>query len=218
VKRSAAFFRFSLEEEKSMPSISIPARRLGIAAMVVVAALAASAPGAGEPLVLKLDTKASRVRFSIDALAHTVHGSFAVSGGELRFDPDTGAASGEVVVDSRSGETGNGSRDKKMHEVVLESARFPQIVFTASRIAGKFEREGASDLQLGGAIAIHGASHPVVLRVHAESRGGALTATAPLTVPFVEWGLEDPSNLLLRIAKQVEVEIEARGALAAPPQ
>lgn len=188
-------------------------RRAGIAALA--SAAIAAAPAAGEPLVLKLDAKTSRVRFTIDAFAHTVHGSFAVSSGELRFDPETGAASGEVVVDARSGETGNGSRDKKMHEVVLESARFPQIVFTASRVSGKFEREGASDLQLGGAIAIHGASHPVVLAVHAESRGAEVTARAPLTVPFVEWGLEDPSNLLLRIAKQVEVAIEAHGALAA---
>jgi polyisoprenoid-binding protein YceI len=170
-------------------------------------------PALGEPFTLRLDPEASRVRFTLDAFAHTIHGSFAVARGEIRFDPATGAASGEVVLDARSGETGNGSRDQKMHQTVLESARFPTIVFTASRVSGAFARDGASQLQLGGAIAIHGASHPVLLAVAAQARDGKLTATAPLTVPFVEWGLEDPSNILLRVAKQVEVELDARGSL-----
>jgi polyisoprenoid-binding protein YceI len=182
-------------------------------ALAATAALAAAAPALGEPLTLRLDPKASAVRFTVDAFAHTIHGSFAVESGAIQFDPSTGAASGEVVVDAKSGETGNGSRDGKMHSSVLESARFPQIVFTATRVSGAFARDGASQLQLGGTIRLHGASHPVLLAVTAQSGAGKVTATAPLTVPFVEWGLEDPSNFVLRIAKQVEVEIHAQGAL-----
>jgi len=182
-------------------------------ALAALGALAGAQPAPSEPLTLRLDAKASAVRFTLDAFAHTIHGSFAVQGGAIQFDPATGAASGEVVLDATSGETGNGSRDSKMHSSVLESARFPEIVFTATRVSGAFAREGSSQLQLGGSIALHGASHPVLLAVSAESHGGKVTATAPLTVPFVEWGLEDPSNFVLRIAKQVEVEIHAQGAL-----
>jgi hypothetical protein len=43
--------------------------------------------------------------------------------------------------------------------------------------------------------------------------GTALRASGTLRVPYVEWGLEDPSNLFLRVAKQVEVRLEAQGAL-----
>ncbi len=187
--------------------------RPGAAAATALLAVSLAAAASAEPLTLRLDPKTSRVRFELDALAHTIHGSLTVTSGELRFDPETGAASGEVVIDAKSAETGNGSRDRTMHETVLESVRFPRIVFTATHIAGKFAREGASDLQLGGTIALHGASHPVVLPAHVEAHGGTVEATAPLTVPFVEWGLEDPSNFLLRVGKQVQVQLEAQGAL-----
>jgi polyisoprenoid-binding protein YceI len=176
-------------------------------------ALAAAAPAGAEPLTLRLDPQASHVRFELDALAHTIHGSLAVERGEVRFDAEAGTASGEIVVDARSAKTSNGSRDRKMHETVLESARFPRIVFSPTRVSGAFRREGRSDLQLAGTIALHGASHPVVLAAQVEVHGGVVKARAPLTVPFVEWGLEDPSNLLLRVAKQVQVAIEAQGAL-----
>jgi hypothetical protein len=104
--------------------------RSRIAPVALAVALAASAARA-EPVTLRLDPAQSRVRFSLDALAHTIHGSLRVTRGELRFDPAAGTAAGEVVVDARSAETGNGSRDRKMHQTVLESGRYPEIVFTA---------------------------------------------------------------------------------------
>jgi polyisoprenoid-binding protein YceI len=183
------------------------------AAALAVLALGLASTARGEPRTLRLDPRASQVHFTLDATAHTIHGSFRIESGAIRFDTATGAASGEVVVDAGSGETGNGSRDKKMHTTVLESGRFPKLVFTAQRISGNFDPEGASTLQLGGSIAIHGASHPVLLAINAQSRAGKVTATAPLVVPFVEWGLEDPSNFVLRIAKQVDVELRAEGTL-----
>jgi polyisoprenoid-binding protein YceI len=174
---------------------------------------AGTAPAVGAPLVLRLDPRASSVRFALDALAHTIHGSLRVVRGEVRFDPDTGEAAGEIAVDARSGETGNSSRDRTMHAEVLESARYPEIVFSPAKLSGRLAMPGESDLELAGAMRIHGASHPVTLQAHAVVTGTALRASGTLRVPYVEWGLEDPSNLFLRVAKQVEVRLEAQGAL-----
>ncbi len=174
---------------------------------------AGAAPAAGAPLTLRLDPRTSSVRFDLDALAHTIHGSLRVVRGEVRFDPETGEAAGEIVLDAKSGETGNSSRDRTMHAEVLESLRYPEIVFSPARIAGRLAVPGESDIELAGAIQIHGASHPVTLKVHAVVTGMAVKATAALRVPYVEWGLEDPSNLILRVAKHVDVRLEAQGAL-----
>ena len=45
--------------------------------------------------------------------------TFRLKRGSIQFDNATGAASGELVVDSASGESGSDGRDKKMHKDIL---------------------------------------------------------------------------------------------------
>jgi polyisoprenoid-binding protein YceI len=94
-----------------------------LAAGVLVAAAAASTPAGAEELTLRLDPAATEVSFHVDATGHDVHGAFALRSGEIRFDPDTGTASGEIRVDATSAKTGSGSRDKEMNHEVLASSR-----------------------------------------------------------------------------------------------
>jgi len=51
----------------------------------------------------------------------------------------------------------------------------------------------------------------IPLRV--EIVGGRFTAVSSLEIPYVEWGLEDPSTFLLRVAKVVEVTVAAEGTV-----
>ena len=44
-----------------------------------------------------------------------------------------------------------------------------------------------------------------------------VTAEAMFTVPYVEWGMKNPSNFLLKVNDRVEIEIEAVGRLNGPP-
>ncbi len=68
---------------------------------------------------------------------HTVHGTFALKSGTVHFDPETGKASGEIVVYAPSGESGNNSRDKRMHKEILETAKYPDVVFRPTQVEGK---------------------------------------------------------------------------------
>ena len=101
--------------------------RLRAVILILVAACPWAGRAAAAPATLRLDPQASRVRFDLDALAHTIHGSLRVVRGEVRFDVDTGEAAGEIVVDARSAETGNGSRDRTMHAEVLESHQLVRL-------------------------------------------------------------------------------------------
>lgn len=160
-----------------------------------------------------LDPEASEIRFTLGATAHTVHGTVAVDHGELRFDPESGAMSGEVLADARSADTGNERRDRDMHAKVLESERFAAFELEPHSFEGELALSGTSRIEIHAQLSIHGASHAVVLPATVTIDGDQVTADARLTVPYVEWGMKDPSKFLLRVDKAVEVEIHAAGRL-----
>ena len=60
---------------------------------------------------------------------HTTHGTFKLKSGELFFNPETGIAQGEILVDATTGESGNADRDQRMQNEVLESNRYPAIFY-----------------------------------------------------------------------------------------
>jgi len=196
---------------------AVRARIPGFAAgLTLSAACVLSAAGPAKAEVLRLDTDACRVAFTLDATLHEVEGLFTLQGGTIVFDPATGEASGRVVITAASGDTHNGKRDRKMHEKVLESSLYPEIVFVPERIVGTFLPMGDSEVSIEGAMEIHGARHAVAIpaRVHVEN--GRLTGTAGLTIPYVAWGMKDPSFLIFRVAKEVVVSLELAGTVDAP--
>ena len=178
------------------------------------AALCLALPVGAAATTFHLDPELTKVQFSFGATLHTVRGTLRAKEGTIRFDPATGAAEGWVVLDATSAQTGNPRRDRKMHEKILESRQFPDITFTVERISGTVSPGGRSDIQLHGSLDWHGTRRPVDLPATAIVKGEWVTATAFLTLPYLEWGLDDPSFFLLRVAKEVRVEIKAAGRLS----
>src|ERR1700740_2150157 len=106
--------------------------------MMVLSALpqhAAPQPPASE-IVLGLDPAQSKVHWTLGTTVHTVHGTFAFKSGTLHVDPATGTAGGEIAVNATSADSGNDSRDKKMHKDVLESGKYPDVIFRPDRVEG----------------------------------------------------------------------------------
>ncbi len=189
-----------------------------IATFLVLAAVLAGRAGAGE-WTLTLDPERTRIGFTLGATLHAVHGSARLVEGTIRFDPEAGTASGHLVVDAGSMETGNKARDEDMHVKVLESERFPTIAFRPARIAGDLAalaRGEPAAIELAGSLEIHGGSHDVTLAADTRREGERLVASGAFTVPYVAWGMKDPSKFMLRVAKQVEVTLEAVGDLRPP--
>ena len=161
----------------------------------------------GEAVSFELDSQQTTVTFTLGAFLHTVHGSFKLKRGTIRFDTDTGQAAGEIVVDLTSGVTGNSSRDRKMHEEVLESQRYPEAVFSPDRVEGHPSLQGESRADLHGRLEIHGARQELVVHVRAQWKDGRATATAAFEAPYVKWGMKDPSTALLRVKDSITVEV-----------
>jgi len=162
---------------------------------------------------VRLAPASTSITFQLKATMHTVHGSAGLRQGWIRFDPLTGDASGEIVVDATSADTGNGSRDKKMHNKVLRSVDFRSIVLRPERIEGTVNGAGESEVTLVGTLELAGSSHPIRIPMTVDLKKDRVTIKARFEVPYVEWGLKNPSTLLLRVSKEVEVSIEAQGEI-----
>jgi polyisoprenoid-binding protein YceI len=169
--------------------------------------------------VFTLDPSKSTVEFTLGASLHTVHGTFKLKSGEIHFDPAKGTASGAIVVDALSGESGNEGRDKKMHQEILETPKFSEIVFVPSRIQGTVAPQGTSQVAVVGVMKLHGKDHDMTLNfaVQPGTEGQAALATATFSVPYVKWGLKNPSTFFLRVTDSVDVDVHASGQLSASP-
>jgi len=165
-----------------------------------------------QEIVLMLDPSQTKLQWTVDSTMHTVHGTFAVKSGTVHFDPETGKAGGEVIVLATSGDSGNSSRDQRMHKEILETAKFPDAVFRPVQIEGKVARSGNSDVKLHGVISLHGGDHEIIVPVHAELASDRWKGTAKFDVPYIQWGIKDPSNWLLKVKPVVNVELEMTGA------
>ena len=181
----------------------------------IAAAHAPQAPTAtpGSELTLGLDPDKSEVHWTLDTTLHTVHGTFKFKSGQLQFDPNSGKAAGEIIVAATSGDSGNDGRDKKMHSEVLESSRFQDIVFKADRVEGKVAPSGNSKVLVHGVLTLHGADHEFGVPVQAELAGDRWTATTKFTIPFLKWGLKNPSSWLLKVKPDVNLEITMTGSV-----
>src|SRR5690242_5539665 len=70
---------------------------------------AAGLTGNPPSLSLTIDPAQAKVHWTLPSSLHTVHGTFAMTHGTLSFDVNSGKASGEIVVNAKSGQSGNDS-------------------------------------------------------------------------------------------------------------
>jgi polyisoprenoid-binding protein YceI len=183
-------------------------------ASVVIFCLTASAQS--QELTLQFSPASTSIKFTLGDILHTVHGSFNLKNGEVRYDAATGSVSGTVVVDARSGQSGNRMRDRRMHRDILESERYPEIGFRPDRVEGKVAATGTSTVQVHGMFSIHGGEHELTMPVRIQVLPGHWIADTNFTIPYVKWGIKDPSNFILRVSQSVEIEVHATGVNPSP--
>lgn len=178
---------------------------ISLVAWCVLAAMAvAQSPG---EVHIDFDPAATKVEFTLGDVLHTVHGSFRLKSGAIHFDPSTGAAGGLLVVDAASGDSGNRTRDHKMNKEILETERYPEATFTPNHVIGQLAMQGASQVQVEGTFRLHGTDHQLTLVVPAQVNGSQINLQIQFVVPYVKWGLKDPSTFVLRVNKEVQMSI-----------
>jgi polyisoprenoid-binding protein YceI len=188
-----------------------------IAVIALVASPAVFASSVASRLgVIELDPSKTLVEFRLGGSLHTTHGKFQLRTGTIKADSATGKAEGTIVVDAASGDSGDSIRDHRMKDSVLEAEKFPEITFSARHIEGHLDRGGVFRAKLEGVLKLHGAEHALIIDAHGTLIDDNLVATAHFSIPYVQWGLKDPSVLFLTVAKQVDIDIATAGRVTWP--
>ena len=184
---------------------------------VALLAVQLGVPAFAQQAALELDPARTIVRFTLKTSLHTVHGTFQLKNGKVSFDPQTRKVSGLLVVDATSGDSGNSGRDSKMHKEILESHKYREITFAPLEVEGDVPPQGDSQLQVKGTFRIHGQDHEIVIPVAIHSAGSELILDTDFSVPYLSWGLKNPSTFILRASDMVQLSIHASGHWVGDP-
>jgi polyisoprenoid-binding protein YceI len=183
----------------------------GLFFLAILAAVGFTPAARAQELAVQLDPAQTKIEFTLGATLHTVHGTFTLKSGAIRFDPSTGVASGAIVIDAPSGATSNNGRDNRMHHEILESDKFPEIIFSPKRVKGALAPEGTSKLEVAGQIRLHGQDHDVTFAFDIISGGQQIQITTQAAIPYIQWGLKNPSTFILRVSDKVTIDIHTAG-------
>ncbi len=175
--------------------------------------IAAATPSLQAQQNLTLDPAHSEVRFTLSDTIHTVHGTFHIQQGEIAFDPATGKSSGSIVVDALSGQSGNSTRDHRMTDDELKASTFKTISFTPTTFTGTFNPTGDSALTVHGLFTLLGTAHQLDVPMKIQVTANQLQATGTFAVPYIQWGLKDPSTFMIHVNKEVQIDLTLTGTL-----
>ena len=157
---------------------------------------------------------ASEVKMTLKTTHEVVNGTFHIQSGSIEFDPSAAKISGSVVVLAGSGKTGNDSRDKKMNKDILGVEQHATVSFEPKSYAGVIALSGDSTIQVTGIFTLLGTPHEISIPILVHLEGAAATAKAHFVVPYIQWGLKDPSFMFWKVDKDVAIDLVLAGRLS----
>ena len=187
-------------------------KMLGIASFATILSLATL--GSAQKQTMTVDPSSSKVAFALTGTGHEVHGTFQVGKGTIAFDRSAPAMSGSVVVSAVSGDSGEKSRDKKMHSDVLDVSHYAEVTFEPKSYQGTIAASGDSNIQVSGVFTLHGTPHDITVPMQVHIDGTNVAAKGSFVIPYVQWGLKDPSIMFLKVAKEVHIDLDLHGTLS----
>ena len=160
-----------------------------------------------------VDPNASEVKITLKTTHELVNGAFHIQSGSIEFDRSTPKMSGSVVVLAGSGKTGNGSRDKKMNKDILEVEQHATVSFEPKSYAGAIALSGDSTIQVSGIFTLLGTPHEITIPILVHLEGATALVKAHFVVPYVQWGLKNPSFLIWKADNEVGIDLVLTGRL-----
>jgi hypothetical protein len=157
---------------------------------------------------------ASEIKMTLNTTREVVNGTFHIQSGSIEFDRSNPKMSGLVAVLTGSGKTGNDSRDKKMYKDILKVDQYTTVSFAPKTYTGTIPPSGDSTIQVSGVFTLLGNPHNLTISMQIHMDGSKATARAQFVVPYVQWGLKNPSFLFWKAENDVAIDLVLVGTIA----
>jgi hypothetical protein len=182
------------------------------AVLALAVVLAPAALAQHQTFVVNPD--ASEVKMTLKTTHELVNGTFHVQSGSIEFDRETSKMTGSVVVLAGSGKTGNDSRDKKMNKDILQVEQHATVSFEPKSYAGTIATSGDSTIQVTGIFTLLSTPHEITIPMLVHLEGTTAAAKAHFVVPYVQWGLKNPSFMIWKADNDVAIDLFLSGKLS----
>src|SRR5580700_1095420 len=157
---------------------------------------------------------ACEVKMTLKTTHELVNGTFHIQSGWIEFDRRAQTISGSVIVAAGSGKTGNDSRDKKMNKDILKVDQFATVSFAPKTYNGAIAASGDSTIQVSGVFTLLGTPHDLTIPMQIHIDGSKATVKAHFVVPYVQWGLKNPSFLIWKAENDVAIDLNLVGQVS----
>ena len=178
---------------------------------VVALALIFAPAALAQHQTFAVNPDASEVKMKLNTTHEVVNGNFHLQSGSVEFDRSATRISGTIVVAAGSGKTGNDSRDKKMNKDILKVDQYTTVSFSPKTYTGTILASGDSTIQVSGVFTLLGTPHDLTVPMQIHIDGSKATAKAQFVVPYVQWGLKNPSFLIWKAENDVAIDLSLVG-------
>ena len=182
--------------------------------LVIALALIFAPAALAQHQTFVVNPDACEVKMTLTTTHELVNGTFHIQSGSIEFDRRAQTISGSVVVAAGSGKTGNDSRDKKMNKDILKGDQYTTVSFAPKTYTGTIAPSGDSTIQVNGVFTLLGNPHDLTIPIRIHMDGSKATAKAQFVVPYVQWGLKNPSFLIWKAENDVEMDINLVGQIS----
>jgi polyisoprenoid-binding protein YceI len=157
---------------------------------------------------------ASEVEMKLNTTHEVVNGTFNIQSGSIEFDRSNPKMSGSVTVLAGSGKTGNDSRDKKMNKDILKVNQYTTISFAPKTYTGTIAPSGDSTIQVSGVFTLLGNPHDMTIPMQIHIDRSKVTVRAQFVVPYVQWGVKNPSFMFWKAENDVAIDLNLVGQVS----
>src|SRR5437762_5401135 len=103
--------------------------------------------------------------------------------------------------------------NKELREIVLEPAKYPDIIFRSTNVSGKATGSNQYDLKITGDLTLHGVTRQITIPTHVTVTGNELRAIGEFSVDRSDFKVKATSAVhgLVRVRNKVKFTFEISG-------